>query len=131
MVAARVDRVFYYDPTIVVPFDLKDHKGRVFHKAGTRFNPLTVRALTKSLIFIDARENHQLQWFVDYIDAVEAPYKLILVGGSPTKLSEQLGIPCFFDQHGVLTHKLGIKAVPAVVKQDGVRLRIEELARKH
>ena len=35
--------------------------------------------------------------------------------------------PVFYDQQGNLTTKLGIRQVPALVTQDGRRLRIDEL----
>ena len=41
-------------------------------------------------------------------------------------LSEELKVPVYFDQAGLLTKKLGIKHAPALVAQVGLRLRIEE-----
>jgi len=38
-----------------------------------------------------------------------------------------LKINLYFDQEGVLTHKLGIKQVPALVTQVGHFLKIEEI----
>ena len=35
--------------------------------------------------------------------------------------------PVYYDQQGVLTTRLGIRQVPALVTQDGRRLRIDEL----
>ena len=34
----------------------------------------------------------------------------------------------YYDQQGLLTRRLGITQVPALVSQDGLRLRIDELA---
>lgn len=50
---ARENRSFAYDPSIEVPYDLKDQNGQVFHKAGTRVNPLDYKPLSKPLVFID------------------------------------------------------------------------------
>ena len=36
-------------------------------------------------------------------------------------------IPVYYDQQGRLTRRLGIKQVPALVSQEGLRLRIDEL----
>ena len=57
--------------------------------------------------------------------------RVILVGGRPFDLQEDLqedypDMTVYFDQAGVLTKKLGIKASPAIVGQDGFMLRIEE-----
>ena len=35
--------------------------------------------------------------------------------------------PVYFDQHGRLTRQFGVTQVPALVSQDGARLRIDEL----
>lgn len=53
--------------------------------------------------------------------------KLILIKGVPLKLSEELGMPVYFDQSGILTTKLGIRHIPAFVRQEALRLRIEEV----
>ena len=35
--------------------------------------------------------------------------------------------PVYFDQHGQLVERLGIRHLPALVSQDGKRLRIDEI----
>jgi conjugal transfer pilus assembly protein TraW len=35
--------------------------------------------------------------------------------------------PVFYDQGGTLIRRLGIRQVPAVVSQDGKRLRVDEV----
>jgi conjugal transfer pilus assembly protein TraW len=52
------------------------------------------------------------------------------VKGAPLLLSEELKVPVYFDQSGLLTKKLGIHHVPALVTQEGMRLRIEEIKRE-
>jgi hypothetical protein len=49
-----------------------------------------------------------------------------LVKGAPLQMMKDLGIPIFFDQFGKITHKLGIKQVPAIVTQEGMLLKVEE-----
>jgi conjugal transfer pilus assembly protein TraW len=53
--------------------------------------------------------------------------KVILTGGSYLDLMRRWQRPVFYDQQGSLTTKLGIRQVPALVTQDGRRLRIDEL----
>ena len=50
-------------------------------------------------------------------------------GGSYLDLMRRWKRPVFFDQQGQLTDKLGIRHVPALVTQDGKRLKIEEILR--
>ena len=127
------ERIWYYDPSISVPYDLKDHHGRVFHKKGTRINPLQYRSLSSALIFIDGRDEEQVSWA--RVPWVEKTYlnpnqkaKIILIAGSPFDLMETLKEPVYFDQGGTLTKKLGIKHVPAVVIQEGLKLRVTKVA---
>jgi len=143
------DRIFYYDPSIIVPYDLKDHEGKTFHKAGTKINPLKFRSLSSPLIFIDGNDKAQVTWVeTTYLHSASTSKthifpKIILIAGSPFQLMEQwnqfigdqlvgiqpVGIqPVYFDQGGKLTGKLGIKHVPAIVIQEGLKLKITEIA---
>lgn len=118
-------RVFYYDPSITVPYDLKDHKDQTFHKAGTKVNPLAHRPMTKALVFIDGDDQKQVTWALKKFTEFNA--KIILTSGSPFDLMEAHDRPIYFDQEGRITKKLGIKAVPARVTQEGLKLKIEEM----
>lgn len=122
-------RVFYYDPFHIVKEDLKDHQGRIFTKKGTRIKPLETVSLSQNLIFFDGDDKEQLAWVQEkFSKSIENnSIRLILVRGAPLKLSEDLNIPVYFDQGGILTKKLGIQHVPAVVSQENLHLRIEEI----
>jgi conjugal transfer pilus assembly protein TraW len=37
-------------------------------------------------------------------------------------------VPVYFDQQGSLIRRFGIRQVPALVSQEGLRLRIDEVA---
>ncbi|HUX79818.1 MAG TPA: type-F conjugative transfer system protein TraW [Alphaproteobacteria bacterium] len=124
---AATSRTFYYDPSLIVSYDLKDNEGRVFHRAGTRFNPLTVRALSSPLIFIDGEDEAQMSWVESSLKTNSHP-KIILTSGSPFALMEQWKQPVYFDQGGKLTKKLNIKHVPAIVVQEALKLKVSEIA---
>ena len=53
--------------------------------------------------------------------------KPVLTAGSWLALMRRWKQPVYFDQHGQITARLGITRVPALVTQDGRRLRIDEL----
>ena len=53
--------------------------------------------------------------------------KLILTGGSWLDLMRRWKHPVYFDQQGHLVEKLRIRQVPALVTQEGRRLRIDEI----
>lgn len=145
---ATKGRVFYYDPSYVVKEDILLPCGEILHKAGTRVNPLTEMDLNRRLFFIDAREVKQIEWVKDKLtppakfQSKIIEDRVILVAGSVFDTEENLvkaaknteedqqeqqTPPIFFDQHGELTTKFGIKASPAIAKQEGDKLRIEEI----
>ena len=113
--------------------------GKVLHKAGTRVNPLEHMDLGRRLFFIDSRQEDQIAWLKERLNSPLAKQeqkeqvedRVILVGGSVFKLQELLGEEhadkVYFDQAGELTTKFGIKASPAIVEQEGFRLKIEEV----
>jgi conjugal transfer pilus assembly protein TraW len=124
---ATQDRTFYFDPSIVVPYDLKDHEGRIFQRAGTRVNPLGPTPLRCKLVFIQGDDETQVQWAQETYFDQDIKVKVILVSGGPFALMESWEKPVFFDQGGVITTKLGIRTVPAVVEQEGSKLKISEI----
>jgi conjugal transfer pilus assembly protein TraW len=114
-------REYQFDPTITVTRDLSDHRGQIFAKKGERFNPLDRISFLKPLLFIDGDDEKQIKWAVSKtrdgsIQGYELS-KVILVKGSPLDLEKRLTREIYFDQLGVLTTKLGIEHVPAIVFQ--------------
>lgn len=122
---AKETRIFYYDPTYIVPEDIKDHMGQIIHPKGTRINPLETISLSQNLLFFDGDDDEQVAFAKEKLK--ENSLKLILVKGAPLSLYEELKVPVYFDQSGLLTKKLGIRHVPALVIQERIRLRIEEI----
>ena len=120
-------RSFHFDPSIEVPYPITDAEGRVLVAPGTRVNPLDTVSLSRPLLFFDARDEGQIDRAERLLDEFRGGLKLILTGGSYLGLMRRLKQPVFFDQQGSLTTKLGIGHVPALVTQDGKRLRIDEL----
>ncbi len=120
-------REYEYDPTLEVKEDLRDARGIVFHRKGTKVNPLDVVSMPYELIFFDGEDEDQLKYVIKKYEESEIKPKLILTGGSPVKLEEEYKLDFYFDQRGVLIKQLGIKAVPAIVMQDGKVLKIREV----
>lgn len=126
---AQTTRTFLYDPSITVPYDLKDDKGCVFQKAGTKVNPLTFKPLSKDLVFFDGREASQVQWVEATYLSTQRPAKLILVGGRPFELMTRWKKEVYFDQQGHLVSHFGLTAVPAFIRQKENFLEITEVGR--
>ncbi|HJD56490.1 MAG TPA: conjugal transfer protein, partial [Rickettsia endosymbiont of Pyrocoelia pectoralis] len=114
-------RIFYFDPTYTQSKDIKDAEGNILVPAGTTVNPLEELNWGEPLIFINGEDREQIDW------AVKQQGKIILVEGSVLELSDQISRSVYFDQGGSLTNKFGIKQTPAIVDQEGSRLKIEEI----
>jgi len=123
LIKTKTVKVFWYDPSIKVPYDLRDHRGQIFVVKDTIVNPLDFQQLRNGLVFIDGNDKSQVAW----AKALSKNHKIILVNGSPFKFMEQHKITCYFDQGGKLIKKFDIKQIPAKVIQDGKQLKIEEV----
>jgi conjugal transfer pilus assembly protein TraW len=120
-------RTHYYDPTLVVPYAITDTDGKIIVAPGTTVNPLDTVSLSKYLLFFDARDAQQVKRARVILDQHNGRVKLILTGGSYLDLMKHWQMPVFFDQQGLLTSRFNIRQVPALVYQEGRRLRIDEI----
>lgn len=123
----QAKRSFYYDPTYILDRNVQDGQGRLIFTAGTRANPLDIVSLPRRLLFFDARDARQVAQARRLIVQYEGRVKPILTGGSYLDLMQAWQLPVYYDQLGLLTRRLGIRQVPALVSQEGKRLRIDEL----
>jgi conjugal transfer pilus assembly protein TraW len=129
-------RIHYYDPTYIVKKNIYAGTSLIA-KAGTKINPLDTVSLSEELVFIDSDDNRQVEWLKGREQQTkreteqnkpQSPHsKIIMIKGAPLDLSKQLGKDVYFDQGGIITTKLGIKQVPAIVTQEGKKLKISEI----
>ena len=126
--ATETVRTFYFDPSFTLDRNLLGPQGELLFAAGTRKNPLEVVSLSRHLLFFDARDPRQVGRARQLIALYQGRVKPILVGGSYLDLMQSWHLPVYYDQQGLLTRRLGITQVPALVSQEGLRLRIDELA---
>ena len=127
IVAAEIARTFYLDPTWTLDRNVIDEKGKVLFAAGTRVNPFDFDRLSKTLLFFDGRSKTQLAFAKRFIADSKLPVKPILIAGAPLKLMREWKREVFYDQGGALSKRLAITQSPAVVTQDGKRLRVDEI----
>lgn len=129
---ATENREFWHDPTYTLKEDVVLPCGKVLHKAGKAVNPLDYMDLERKLFFIDGREARQVEWLKQQLvpdssnEENKPENRVILVGGSVFDLQEELGSEVYFDQAGELTTRFGIRGSPALAKQDGKLIRVEE-----
>ena len=123
-------RTFYFDPSFTLDRNVLDEKGQLMFAAGTRKNPLQVVSLSRQLLFFDARDKRQIASASALMAQSPGRIKPILTGGSYLDLMKAWRVPVYYDQQGLLTRRFGISQVPALVSQEGMRLRIDELEAK-
>jgi len=117
-------RQWTFDPTITVDANIRDDKGRTVIARGARVNPLDTVPLRGALVFLDGDDKAQLDWALARYG--RTPAKIILVSGAPLALMKARQRRFYFDQGGKLTQRFEIRAVPAVVVQQGRHLLITE-----
>ena len=125
LVKANQTTTRLFDPAITLQADILDHDGRRIWAKGTRVNPLDTVPLRAALIFLDGDDPAQLEWAFGQKTKTA---KLILTKGAPLKLMKARQRRFYFDQGGKLTAHFDIKALPAMVDQQGRMLRIRQFA---
>ncbi|MCG7988448.1 MAG: type-F conjugative transfer system protein TraW [Candidatus Thiodiazotropha sp. LLP2] len=124
---AETHRVRYYDPSTVLSQDIVDHEGNVLWPAGTKVNPLEYIAMSQQWLFFDGNDPEQTTWAQDYLQRFPNQVRPILIQGAVLELAKAWDTGLYFDQHGTYVKKFGIKAVPAILSQEGKKLRIDEV----
>lgn len=124
---AKKNRTYYVDPTLTVPYDIKDHEGRIIHPAGTTVNPLDYTTLSKEMLFFDGDDPVQVEWARSLIERDPVHIKPILTSGPVLALMKEWQVRLYFDQRGQLVERFQIQRVPALVASDGSRLKVMEL----
>jgi conjugal transfer pilus assembly protein TraW len=120
-------RTFYYDPTLTVAQNIVDHQGNVLVPAGYKKNPLEVFSMSKYLLFFNGDDPQQVALARQLIKHYDGRVKPVLVAGSYLDLMRSWKLQVYYDQMGALTKRFGIRNVPALVSQEGLMLRIDEL----
>jgi conjugal transfer pilus assembly protein TraW len=121
-------RRWLWDPSIVIPQDVRSANDVIVVKAGARFNPLEKTSLKNALIFLNGDDQEQLAWAQKQNQALKGQVLLILVNGSLHEVQSHFPQKhVYFDQGGQLTQKLQITQIPAIVTQVGSQLEISEV----
>ncbi len=118
------------DPTVTYTQALKTDNGQIVIPAGTKINPLDVMHLSKSLVFFDGRDPEQREAVHKIIVRYRTKVKPILVAGSWLDMTKAWKTQVYYDQHGTLTKRFGIRAAPSVIRQQGNQLVLDEIPAK-
>jgi conjugal transfer pilus assembly protein TraW len=122
----------------VLPRDYRDQAGRIVAARGTAIEPLKIQPLTTGLIFIDGRDEAQIQYAL--AAGRRERLKIVLTAGSPYDLRVRFRnvmwngaptVPFYFDQRKLIITQLQrlygieLRSVPAKLTQQGSHLQIE------
>ena len=119
------------DPTVTYAQAVKADDGRIVVPAGSRVNPLDLISLSKVLVFFDGRDPAQRDAVGRLLASKgQLTVKPILVAGSWLDLTKAWKTQVFFDQHGTLSRRFGVTAVPSVIRQQGRMLQLDEIPAK-
>ena len=121
----RSPRTFLVNPETTVNQDICTPSGLQVARRGTTLNPFDYVAFSKTLLFFNGDDKHQVAWvqahYQDY-----AHVKFILTGGDIRDAANRFG-RIYFDINGRLTARLHVQHVPAVVRQAGRQWRVQEI----
>ena len=120
-------KVRYIDPGVTFPAAILAPDRSTVVPAGTSVNPLDYLSLSSWLLFFDARDPDQTRYAATLLSRYQSGVKPILVGGSFVTVARAWKRRVYYDQGGALVRRLGIRHVPALVSQEGLWLRIDEL----
>ena len=118
---AHETKEYLFDPTYTQKEEVRDHEGRIIVASGTKVNPLEYVSWGEPIVLIDGNDPEQVAW------ALQHAGKIVLVSGKPLDLYENHKRWFYFDQGGIIVRRFGIKALPSVISQEGVQLKIKEI----
>ncbi|MRR34457.1 hypothetical protein EG829_07110 [bacterium] len=125
--AAVRDRVFLTDLSYTLDVDIPDGKGGILYPKGYTFNPLNYVRFRRTIVVIDGNNRRQVEWFRKSNWFKDVNAMLLLTDGGYFALGERLRRPVFY-ANSLIVGRLGLKAVPSVVRQQGRFMEVREYA---
>lgn len=123
----RKNRSRLFDPSIITTRNLDDGQGNLIAPQGTIVNPLKYVSLPAPVMLFDSDDDRQIEVAKKQI-AKEPRTILLLTNGSFLETRKSLKHKVFFDQQGQFVKRFEITRIPSLITQDGMRLRIYEIA---
>lgn len=122
---SNVTRIF--DPTYALPFDLKDAEGKVLFARGTKVNVYERLKLKMPGRFIVIGPGEADRRWLETVAKPQGSDKILLASGNVlewrTRNDRQV-----YRLEPRFIERFGLKAVPAIVTQEGTQLRVTEYA---
>ncbi len=123
---AVTDRTYTVDMTYTLNSDLTDANGKITYPSGYSFNPLDYINLPGGIVVIDGDNPDEVEWFKQSPYADNHQIKLLISDGLALDLIDTLQRPVFYLTEDMAS-RLQLKAVPALIFQQGNRMLVREI----
>lgn len=125
----EVTRDFYVDPSIEVVEDVVGVDGVVAVKKGAKLNPFSTMSFSKSFIAFDPDDPKQVavakRWQQEFTPVMLLATHLPTPSTNAPTLAQTMG-QSVYPLSPELVERMGIAAVPSLIRQQGMLLRITE-----
>lgn len=125
LAAVAKPSVRYVEPSYTLPESVYDHEGNLIAPAGTVVKPLEIAPIPFKMLFFDGRDPKQVDIARRLAKEHGDSFLTILTAGDWYGLSAELNRAVYYDQQGRMSAGFGLTEIPALVAQEGNRLRIE------
>lgn len=109
--------------------DIPDGKGGVLYPEGYTFNPLDYMKFPNTIVVLNGADTAQVDWFKSSPHFNDFKTILLITGGSYSELSRKLNRPVYYADSAIID-RFNLAATPAVVKQNGKSMEVQEIAVK-
>ncbi|MEM3423145.1 MAG: hypothetical protein QXE51_01100 [Nitrososphaeria archaeon] len=123
---ATRDKIKKVDLVYVLPFDIKDHQGKIIYPAGYKFNPLDYVRFPYTLLFFDATSPVELDWIIrsGFLERWDVIF--VITKGDVLKTEESLGRQ-IYGASTYITKYFSIDKVPSILYQENNYLIVKEV----
>ena len=123
--SATEERIRYVDPSVNVQNPLRDHTGKMIFPAGV-VNPLDHVSLSKSILVL--REDQVERALEETGKRGEKP--ILLLTDGDIRMASLLAGQTVYKATPFMLRRLGVEKTPALVTQEGKKLRVKEVVFK-
>ena len=124
------EKVFKVDMTGSIKEDIIGRDGVVIYPKGYRYNPMEYVFMRRILVFINGKDEKQIQWYKKSPYPSDMRTMLLITDGSYLDVRKKLNTPSVYYANREIIDRMGIKAVPSVAVQKGTELEVKEYALK-
>ena len=127
---AKENKVFNVDMTGTIKEDIIGRDGEVIYPKGYKYNPMEYVFMRRIIVFINGRDEKQIEWYKQSPYPVDMRTMLLITDGSYLDVRKKLKTLTVYYANREIIERMGIKALPSVAVQKGTQLEVREYALK-